>query len=103
MNYRIFFVLLISAYPLAAQVIINGMDSYVLNENVYLYKETRAIVVDTAWMYFKQHRFSPATCINNKVNEGLVKNIYWIAIPIRNATSLSHRLEAGIANGGIFG
>lgn len=95
--------MLLSAYTLKGQVIINGMDNYSLNDNVYLYMEDSPISIDTALLYFNHNLFSPVSCRDNKINEGFVRNVCWIAIPLKNESHTAYPLEAGIANGGIFG
>jgi signal transduction histidine kinase len=103
MKWRIYLILFLSGNSLCGQVTISDMDSYVLNENVYLFKEVAPMSIDTAWAYFERRRFSRAQCIDNRVNEGFVTNVYWVAIPLSNRLPESQDIEAGIANGGIFG
>jgi signal transduction histidine kinase len=102
---RVFFILilLLSGAKTHSQVLLSNKDTYALDGNILMLKETsKPFSIDECWQQFTDNKFMPVHSVNNAINIGLVENIYWFAIPVKNISDQQLLLEAGLDNGGIF-
>jgi len=89
--------------PAFSQVRLGNGDHYPVDGNVFVLEEQqKPLTVDESWQSFMHGKFKPAIAPDNDINLGLVKNVYWIAIPVVNMLEQNQQLETGIDNGGIF-
>lgn len=85
-----------------AQVLLSNQNSYSLKNHIFLLKETRPLSITGVVTFYQQKKFSPVATENNSIEWGFIKNIYWVAIPVRNMLASEQNLLTGIDNGGIF-
>jgi len=96
-------ILFLLSNRIQAQVHLDGRNSYSLDGNVFILKESEKLLsIGESWEYFTQKKFNPITSSGNSINLGFVRDVYWLAIPVKNTSIDSQSLEAGIDNGGIF-
>jgi signal transduction histidine kinase len=86
-----------------AQVHLDKRDYYTVDGNVFIFEEQqKALSIEESWQSFIHGEFKLVKTHDNDINLGLVKNVYWLAIPIVNVLQQNQKFETGIDNGGIF-
>lgn len=96
--------LLQAGTPAQAQVRLSNKNTYVLKDNIYIFKEEpgKIISIKEASKYYDQHRFNRLSFPDDNLNLGFTDRVYWLAIPLQNVSNKVVDLEAGITNQGIY-
>jgi signal transduction histidine kinase len=93
---------LLSAQTSYAQLLLDERNSYDLNGWVFSMMEIqKALTVNETIEELKAGKFTATPTPDNEFYKPLVKNVYWLAVPVK-ASDRDVELEAGIANSGIY-